>query len=356
MLGLLKSLVESSMYAPAYYPHIVEIVQSANWLMHNFQGADLEIYNAVDYRRNHEMEGIKYQVILDMNCLQYLLNLVKRTESNKLSRTAAAYLTFFQIAGIQLDPTYAVYEKINYTDGRSEEAISNLEQFRGIDKHSLDELAAYALGYKQQLRINPIVSEDREKLRNELLQYRRLTDWDSLYLCVLSITNIAVDSSISRPKKLLKFVNWCISEFRFSIAALVFAAALFGRFPVKNMMKYKAKESCLKRQAALRNMTWDLYYVDRYMKSWVTQDEQNESFLLTADSGLRLTMQLAVECQYDVGFEPLRPHLANELQFIEAAYSNRHTANRVYKSKEWSPVYRDKLISKLEPKLLSLEA
>jgi hypothetical protein len=343
------------MFVPEYYPKIIELIRSADWLVHNFHAENVDIYNAVDYQHNRQVEGIKYQVILDMNFLQYLLNMVKRPESNELSRIAAAYLTFFQISDIQLDPTCAIYEKINYSGDRADEAISNLEQFRGIDNHSLDDLAAYALGYEQQLRIEPIASNDREKLREALLQYRRLTDWDSLYLCVLAITDISNDTSISRPKKLLAFVEWCIAEFRFSLAALVYAAALFGRAPVKKMMKYKAKDQFQIRRAALSNMAWDLYYVDRYMKSWVSKDERTENFMLTADGGLKLTMQLAVECQLAEGIEPFRPHLANELQRIEAAYANRHSVKRAYKSEEWSYDYRDSLITKYESKLLKVE-
>lgn len=219
------------MFVPEYYPKIIQIVRSADWLVHNLHSEKVDIYNAVDCQYNLQVRGIKYQVLLDMNFLQYLLNMVKRAESSNYSRIAAAYLTFFQISDIQLDPTYAIYEKINYSDDRAEEAISNLEQFRGIDNHSLDELAAYALGYEQQLRIEPIASEDRGMLREKLLQYRRLTDWDSLYLCILAITDISNDSSISRPKKILAFLKWSITEFRLSLAALVYASALFGRSP-----------------------------------------------------------------------------------------------------------------------------
>lgn len=344
--------MQSHIFVPAYYPKIVQVVRSADWLVHNFHAENIDIYNAGDYQYNLQVEGIKYQVILDVNFLQYLLNMVKKPESNEFSRVAAAYLTFFQISDIQLDPTCAIYEKINYTDDRAEEAISNLEQFRGIDNHSLDELAAYALGYTQQLRIEPVVSEDRVKLREALLQYKRLTDWDSLYLCVLAITNISNDSSIPRQKKLIAFVEWCITEFRFSFAALVYAAALFGRAPAKKMMKYKAKAQTPKRRAALRNMTWDLYYVNHYMKSWASNDERTEVLMLTADGGLKLTMQLAVKCQIAGGLEPLRPHLGNELQEIEDAYSKRNSVKRAYNSESWSYDYRKSLITKYESKLL----
>lgn len=347
--------MSSSMFVPAYYPHIIEVIRSADWLLHNFNGEDVDIYNAVDYQHNRQMEGINYQVILDMNVLQYLLNLVKRPESNELSRIAAAYLTFFRIADIEFDPTYAIYEKINYTNERADEAISYLEQFRGIDNFSLDKLAAYALGYEQNLNIKPIVSDDRKKLQESLLQYKRLTDWDSLYLCVLSITNIAIDTSIPRPKKLLAFVNWSITEFRFSFASLVYAAALFGRAPIKKMMKYKVGELLPKRGAALRNMTWDLYYVDRYMKSWISKDEHTENLILTADRGLKLTMQLAVSCQLAGGLEPLRPHLEKELEAVQEAYLQKDSVTRAYKSEKWGYEYRDSLITKFESRLLQAE-
>lgn len=287
-----------------------------------------------------------------MNILQYLLNIVKKPISNELSRIAAAYLTFFQISDVKLDPTYAIYEKINYSDDRAEEAVSNLELFRCIDNHSLDDLAAYALGYQQKLNINPIESEDRRKLRDTLLLYKRLTDWDSLYLCILAITDISDNATISRQEKLLAFIEWCISEFRLSLAALVYAAALFGRSPAKRMMKYKAKEPVEKRGAALKNMTWDLYYVDRYMKSWISKGERSENLMLTADNGLKLTMQLAIDCQRAEGLEPLRPHLVTELPKIEYAYKNRTSAKRAYSSEEWGPDYRKRLITKYESKLL----
>lgn len=344
--------MSSSMFVPAYYPDIVEVLRSANWLMHNFNSEDVDIYNAVDYQHNRLVDGVEYQVLLDMNCLQYLLDLVKKSEPSELSRIAAAYLTFFRIADIQLDPTCAIYEKINYTGDRAEEAISILEQFRGIDNHAVDELAAYALGYEKRLFICPVVSGDRENLRDDLLKYRRITDWDSLYLCVLEVTSIAIDSTISWPNKLLAFVNWCIYEFRFSLAVVAYAAALFGRSPAKKMMKYKTKASPRQKQAALWNMTWDLYYVDRYMKSWVSKDARTEHLMLTADAGLKLTIQLAIKCQLAGGLEPLRPHIARELEVVEAAYSNRNAATRAYHSQDWTSKYRSRLIRKYEAKLL----
>lgn len=117
-------------------------------------------------------------------------------------------------------------------------------------------------------------------------------------------------------------------------------------------MKYKAKEQTQKRQAALRNMAWDLYYVNRYMKSWVSNDERTENLMLTVDGGLKLTMQLAVACQIAEGLEPLRPHLGNELQEIEDAYANRNSVKRAYNSEEWSYDYRKSLITEYESKLL----
>ena len=132
----------------------------------------------------------------------------------------------------------------------------------------------------------------------------------------------------------------------------MYAAALFGRAPARRMMKFKVKEQERKKRAALRNMTWDLYYIDRYMKSWVSNDDRTENLMLTADGGLKLTMQLAVECQIAEGLEPLRPHLGNELQGIEDAYANRNSVKRDYNSEEWSYDYRKSLITKYESKLL----
>ena len=342
----------SYMLLPDYYPDLVELIRSAGWLMHNFSAPDVDIYNAVDFQQNRQIEGVKYQVILDMNIMQYLLDVVRKPSSTKLSKIASAYLAFFQIADIQLDPTYATYEKISYCDDRADEAISNLEQFRGIDNYDLDGLAGYALGYAQQLKVAPKVSENREELKGRLLQYRRLTDWDSLYLCILSITNIAMDPSIPRSQKLCVFAEWCAREFRFSLPALVYAAVLFGRAPAKKMMKYKVSEKRQAKRSSLYNMTWDFYYFDRYMKSWVSKNESTEILLLTADGALRLTMQLAVKCQLAGGLDPLRFHVGDQIQEIDKIYACRNAAKRAYKSKEWNYNYREKLISEYEVKLL----
>lgn len=344
--------MQTTMFVPRYHPEIVKKIRSADWLIHNFGGDDVDVYNAADYQHNLKTEGIKYKVILDMNCLQYLLNLVKRSQSDEFSRIAVAYLVFFQISDLELDPTYAIYEKINYSDDRAEEAILNLEQFRGINNHSLHDLAAYALGYEQKLHIQPVVTQDRATLRNELLQYRRLTDWDSLYLCVLAITCLATDSSVTRSKKIHKFIDWCISDFRFSLAALVYAVVLFGKLPTKRLMKYKSRARCAEKHAALRNMTWDLYYIDQYMKSWAGKNEHTECLLLSADTGLKLTLKLATACQLAGGLEPLRPHLEHEFQSVVEACANRSSVNRAYKSERWGHEYRDELIKIYESKLL----
>lgn len=343
--------MNSSMFVPAYYDNIVEIIQPSNWLLHNFKSLNLDIYNPVDYQHNRQVEGINYQVVLDMNVLQYLLNVVKRDQSTEHSRIATAYLAFFQIADIQLDPTYAIYEKINYSGENADEAISNLEQFNGINNHSLDELAAYALGYEQKLRVAPMVSDDRAKLKAELLQYKRLNDWDSLYLCVLSITDIYLDTSISHSQKTIKFVEWCIRDFRFSVVALVYACAFFGQRPARKMMKFKLKESQKRKSAALNNMTWDLYYIDKYMKAWASKDTSLERLMLTADKGLALIMQLGIECQHSQGLEPLRSHIGSEVDCVNLAYKNRNSVSRAYQSKDWGYEYRANLISELETKL-----
>ena len=103
--------MESFMAVPWYYPNIVEIVRSADWLVHNFRAENIDIYDAVSYQHNLQIEDVKYQVILDVNFLQYLLDMVKKPESNEFSRIAAAYLTFFQISGMELEPALAIYDR-----------------------------------------------------------------------------------------------------------------------------------------------------------------------------------------------------------------------------------------------------
>lgn len=344
--------MQSHMLVPTYYQEVVEIIKSSDWLLDNFNATRDEIYNAVNYQHNLHIEGLQYTAILDVNVLQYLINIVKKTSSNPHSRIAAAYLVFFQIAEIQLDPSYAIYEKICYNNDLADEAITNLELFNGINNHRMDELAEYAFGDRQQLHINPIYSQNRQELKKQLIQYKRLTDWDSLYLCILSITKIHSTSSSHGPSKLLRFVEWSIGEFRFSIAALVYAASLFGKVPAKKMMKYKIQDDSKKKRAALFNMTWDLYYIDRYMKSWVSGSSCNENLMLTADKALRVCMQLAIDCQKQDCLEPLRTHIGDGFNQIELAYNSRNTEKRIYRSTSWNNAYRENLIKKYESEML----
>ena len=105
-------------------------------------------------------------------------------------------MAFCHLSEIELDPTYAVYEKINYrTDDEAlKEILSDLELFHRINNTNNDSLISYAL--KKQNTIIPYEKYDLDynRLKNELTKYRRLTEWDSLYLIVLFIIHTSLDS------------------------------------------------------------------------------------------------------------------------------------------------------------------
>ncbi len=231
--------------------------------MHNFNtNKKDEICNPSNYLHNAEFMGTKYTLILDLNIYQFLLNSVKKDCPKKNFRDAVALLVFCQITNIDIDPTFAVYEKVNYDHSNLDEALPDLELFNKINNSDMDELAKYALDFTDGFNVNTSVTMDYDHKRENLMRYKRLTDWDSLYLMILSIVDIKHDNSIPADKKLSAFLDWVICDFRKSLVATIYALVLFGKRPIKRMMKYKSSQDRNERRSALWNMTWDLIYYE----------------------------------------------------------------------------------------------
>ncbi|MCQ8104860.1 hypothetical protein NP590_12155 [Methylomonas sp. SURF-2] len=100
---------------PTYVAEVMEVIGDGNWFVHNFKvGVHSEALNLVGYLYNAEFDGSSYTACVDLNVFQFLVNSVKKNAPKYEYRMAIAYLAFFQIAGIEVDPTYAVYEKVNH--------------------------------------------------------------------------------------------------------------------------------------------------------------------------------------------------------------------------------------------------
>jgi hypothetical protein len=349
-------MTEMYVLMPGYFDEIVQIVSERDWLIHNFNTNDLSsLYNPADYLYNSELEGVTYRAVLDLNIFQFLVNSTKKKRTHDTYRAALALLVLCQIAEIEMDPTFAVYERINYNGEYVDEALAELELFHNINNARTDALARYALGALDNIELENKPEIDRDSLRNELLRYRRLKDWDSLYLMVLAIIHTYYEDSIPHAAKLTNFVDWLLREFRLSLPVIVFATRLFGKNPLKRMMKVSPVQGEHERRSAAFNMTWDLYLMTRFFAFWTNKTETEEYIFVSDDNALRSVLRLAISVQQQGGLEPLQSYLNPRVWgAVRALLDGRQNrTDRIYGTGEWNPDHRKKLIDQFECSIFS---
>ncbi|PWW34576.1 hypothetical protein DFO83_111103 [Idiomarina loihiensis] len=343
---------------PAYIEDIAVSLANRGWIVHSFNTDNSEeLYNPSNYLHNSEFEGSKYTLGLDLNIYQFLLNSNKKKTPNDNYRDAAALLVFCQISNIEIDPSYAVYEKVNYEESNLDEALPDLELFKNINNSDTEKLAKYALGYESSYEIATDHKINHDEKREMLTKYRRLTEWDSLYLILLSIVDIKFDNNIPANKKLLKFLEWLICKFRMSLVGTIYAIVLFGKKPLKRMMKYDPKTNVEARKSALWNMTWDLYIMNQFFRKWVRKGDTDEFFFASDDKAFCELLRSAIKVQQVGDFSPLTPYLSKSGYEIAENFLNldESSVERVYKTEQWSPDYRKKLIESYEANLVYRE-
>lgn len=339
---------------PWYLDEVVKRLSKRNWLVHNFDMVNNEdLYNPASYLCNAEFDNTKYLLRLDLNVYQFLLNIINKEKPKDNYRDAAALLVFCQTANIDIDPTFPVYERINYDRNNLSEALPDLELFHNINNGEMDELAKYALEYESSVSLSMSHEINHEEMAANLMEYERLKEWDSLYLIMLSIIDINCNSSIPRKQKLIVFLKWMVSKFRMSLVAIIYAIVLFGDQPIKRMMKFKKSLNAEDKRHSVSNMTWDLYIMKQFFINW-TEKEQNEEYLFASDDkAFCKLLRSAINVQKAENFSPIK-HLMNHTEYEEVTKLldvNCDTSGRVYNSQEWGAEYRAKLILDYENKL-----
>lgn len=187
-----------------------------------------------------------------------------------------------------------------------------------------------------------------------LTKYKRLTEWDSLYLILLSIVDIKFDDTISARNKLSSFLEWLIREFRMSLVGTIYAMVLFGKKPLKRMMKYTSNLDINERKSALWNMTWDLYIMSQFFKKWIGKNEEEEFFFASDDKAFCELLRSAISVQKIGSFSPLIPYLSKAGYEVAERFLSldESSMKRVYQTDEWNSQYRDRLIASYEAKLI----
>lgn len=345
-----------SYWLPPYTGAIIKRLVDCRMVAHNFQNlGEGDLYNPWDFRHQIEKFGVTYTLNLDLNVYQFILNSYKKPVLKEQFQDAIALVVFCQMSGIVLEPAYAVYEKIGYDtcNDKMNEVLNDLELFYRIDSTDSDMLAQYALGNSQSYELgfaNPI---NKEHLAEELTRYHRLTGWDSMYLCMLKLACVYVESDDRPDIKLTSYIEWLVKEFRLSLVATVFAVVFFGKKPLAKMLKFKASQTPNKKRASIINMTWDLYIMNEYFRSWVSQGSEQELMYASGDKAFLGVLNYAIKIQETGSLQCMQGHLSQELlAYLEQLTLNPNSiCDRVYQSKKWTPDYRARLIDKYESQL-----
>lgn len=324
--------------------------------MHGFQG--MEDWKKIDlfsYLYNARVHGSECTVCLDVNIYQFVLNGVKKSGSKQEYKDAIGLVCFCQLANIEVEPSIAVYEKLNYEDDidRLVGITSDLELFNKINNVSDDQLIRYSFGEIEHISLTNKHGINHDRIRKKLTQHNRLLGWDSLYLIVLFIAFTSQDLKKTQSEKLRCVVEWMIADFRFSLFGIVYAAVFFSKNPLKRMMKFKRSDEPSKKKKALHNMTWDFYAMDKFLKGWVRGREGGRYIYATGDKALKHLLRTSMAIQAMDTLEPLRDYIDDsDFDYIEKAIKTSTEApDRAYNSKFWGQEYRQKLIDELSKRL-----
>ncbi|MDO6528007.1 hypothetical protein Q4519_20235 [Motilimonas sp. 1_MG-2023] len=338
---------------PSYLEDIIKNLMSREWLVHNFDSVgDSEVYNFANYLYNKQANGVTYTIYLDLNIYQFIVNASKKNKPKQEFRDAVALVAFCQFAEIELDPTYAVYEKINYKedDGLLDEVISDLELFHRINNINNSSMIDFALGDIDTISPATSYTLDSKVTKRNLTKYRRLREWDSLYLIVVYVIYTSQLPNLSRLDKLKQVVEWMITEFRLSLVGVTFAAIYFSETPMKRMMKYKVSDDPCSKQRSAFNMTWDLYNLNRYFRMWTDRDSEQEGMFASGDKVFNAVLRKSIKVQQTSCLDCFEDFLPQDVvSYLEKITSHpSEYFDRVYDSVDWSPSYRAELISKYE--------
>ncbi len=311
---------------------ILDKLLNRDWLIHAFQlENDNSIYSLENIKNilyNNRIHGIQYILYLDTNIYQYLLNSHKKSPT-KETRDAVALLVFCQLCDIGIEPSLAAYEKINYIK----------------DNARNDALMAYALGESNEYLLANHQNIDREVLKNNLIKYNRLTEWDSMYLVML--VYIAINQEkISSYEKLKKFRYWMLTDFRQSLVCFVYAIIFFSKTPLKKMMKYKATNLPEQRKKQVFNMTWDLYMMNSFMRNWIPKQETKEFIYATDDKAFKKVLNIVTQIQILGNYTPFKGslHQTDYKNLIKIWDMSIPDSERIYQSEKWTREYRKELI------------
>lgn len=335
---------------PLEFETVLNRVKEKDWLITCYDVEKNEIYSPYGYLYNKIHNGINYYLVIDRNVFQYIIKSTRSKQPHSEYKDAIALIVFCQIAEISIEPSIAIYEKINYSNVNAKEAIEELQDFYNLDSSDTYELVNYVLGKINQISVTYTKVINKEKLEKQLTEHERLIEWNSFYLLMLKLISISQDND---KKKLYRFFEWMIHEFRLSIVVIVYAIVLFFN-PLSKMIKYRKNDSKEKKIQQVRNMTWDIYFMNRFLRLWQNKGTNEEIIFASNDNVIKKILPLVIEINKCGSFEPVKKYINDKdyKELNEAADILKFAANRVYDTDKWTIEYRKSMIEKLEETLL----
>lgn len=303
---------------PGYTDELTAEMERHDLLVHSFPlSEDQSIYSPMDYIYNRRINEFEYKLVIDTNILHFLFRSTQG-KTNEKTKSAIGLIAFCQLSEIDIDPALALYEIINYDQARADEAVDKLHLFDRINNSDNRQLVEYSLGRRDSFDLANVSPRNKDKMKTNLIKYRRLLEWDSHYLIILAIVKID-QSNLSNKEKLLEFSEWMYRKFHLSAMAMSYCVIYFGRNPIKKMMKYKANGTVQEKLNALENMTWDLFIMTRFLRTWIG-NESNDNFLFGSDDrAFRSIVRLSINIQIARDSSPYSKYLSDDA-YIDVKY------------------------------------
>jgi hypothetical protein len=333
---------------------IIEHLQAEDWFITNYEASKDDMYNPGNFLHNKEIENVHYFIIPDRNFFSYIVSSVKSNKPEERYKTAIAIILFCQTCEIDVEPNLSIYELINHDAAHIEKAAEELEIFNAINNSPQEPLFDYFTGNIDSIPLPSLEKKDRVKFKKEMMEHKWLIEWRSLYLITLKGVSLSLNKK-NNMQKLEELLVWMSKEFRRSHIAIVFFMFLFSSQKRKKMIKYKQSDSKEKRYLELKNMVWDFYYMNTFIRKWQTPEPKTEFIFVSNDKVVREILRVAIAMAKTGNCEPMRELMTDtEYKHMERLHSflNENT-ERVYNTDAWTEAYREKLIEDLEIELLA---
>ena len=260
------------------------IVSNQNWLIAPQRLPKQELYQPFNYLNDEKRETY---VLIDRNIASYLAKFyggIEQYSNDKnlgLFQILSAYMAFFHISNIHLEPNIAYYEYANSsTYAKTKEEYIRLQTVNNLPT---DYFISMALGRKAEFEIN------YENIRNNLTINLFSDSEINTRLRYWTFNNIHIKKAIliskkynSPSQKFGEYINWARKNCLLSGPATLFIILFFNN-------KYRAMIKSNKNIfESIRNATWDLTLLQVFCTYASEEYKSNKRwYLLTNDNALK---------------------------------------------------------------------